>query len=290
MSTITKHARLLAMALITTLVYGACVEEGGDLQLPEPGELIATSSTSSVMAGEIVTFRDQSTKVHTRRWSFQGGTPAVSEDEEVDVIFERGGTFIATLEVTYIDNLTDSKTFTIEVEGLPEPEVQRIGFYTENPAITEMVSVNIQRNNQFTITEVETNAFEGTKALALTIDGSSDWAMASITPQSGPVDLSDYEDGFYNVAMKSTSNGEFLIRFQSAGQNAILKFTASGEEYGFKRDGNWHKLSIPIADFKAANNSLNLSAINNLLVFRSEGDVRNANNYDFYIDDFYISK
>ncbi|MCH7408682.1 hypothetical protein MM239_04690 [Belliella sp. DSM 111904] len=290
MSTITKHARLLAMALITTLVYGACVEEGGDLELPEPGELIATSSTNSVMAGEIVTFKDQSTKVHTRRWSFQGGTPAVSEDQEVDVIFERGGTFIATLDVTYRDNLTDSKNFTIEVEGLPEPEVQRIGFYTENPAITAMVSVNIQRNNQFTITEVETNAFEGTKALALTIDGSSDWAMASITPQSGPVDLSDYEDGFYNVAMKSTSNGEFLIRFQSAGQNAILKFTASGEEYGFKRDGNWHKLSIPIADFKAANNSLNLSAINNLLVFRSEGDVRNANNYDFYIDDFYISK
>ena len=292
MITITKITRKLRLAMIAILILGlnACVDDGDELVLSEPGELVASASTNSIMAGETITFVDQSTKVHTKRWSFQGGTPAVSEDSEVQVLFEKGGSYVATLEITYIDNISETQSFNIEVEGLPEPEVQRLGFYTENPSVSDLVPVNIQRNNQFTVTEIAQNAFEGTKAMSFTIDGSSDWAMVSITPQSGTINISEYAEGFYNLALKSTSNGDILIRLQSAGQNAILKFTASGEEYGFKRDGNWHKISIPLADFKAANNSLNLNAINNLLVFRSEGDVRSANNYDFFLDDFYVSK
>ena len=167
------------------------------------------------------------------------------------------------------------------------PPVIKFGVYTESP-VDFSTTVQLQVNNQFTIGTVTDDPYEGTNALSFTIDGSADWAMASIIPDT-PVDISSYEN--YNVALKSTSNGTILIRLQGGGQRGIITLDAASEPYGFKRDGNWHLLKIPLTDFTDNNPALNLSTITDLLVLRSSpADVRNANNYDFYLDNFFLSK
>ncbi|KEO72689.1 PKD domain-containing protein [Anditalea andensis] len=290
MSTITKpQKKIPALMLGLTMLLGACVGSENELVLPEPPVMAASVNATDILAGESIVFTDNSTKVYQRSWSFTGGEPATSEEQEVTVMYARGGTYLASLSLTYIDNRVETKEFTIEVEGPEEPEVPTLAFYSENPNHDETAAIKWQRNNQFTISEISSGTYEGAKALSFTTDGSSDWAMATITPESGTVDLSEFAAGAYNFAIRSTSTGTLDIRLQSAGNNAVIRFTASDEQYGFKRDGEWHKVSIPLADFKANRPGLNLAAINALMVLRSDGDVRTANNYDFYIDDFYVS-
>lgn len=167
------------------------------------------------------------------------------------------------------------------------PPVIKFGVYTESP-VDFSTTIQLQINNQFTISTVTDDPYEGANALSFTIDGSADWAMASIIPDT-PVDISSYET--YNVALKSTSDGTILIRLQGGGQRGIITLDAASEPYGFKRDGNWHLLKIPLTDFTDNNPSLNLTTITDLLVLRSSpDDVRNANNYDFYLDNFFLSK
>ncbi|SFZ95039.1 Carbohydrate binding module (family 6) [Flaviramulus basaltis] len=168
------------------------------------------------------------------------------------------------------------------------PPVEKFGIYTENTDLVGSTPIQLQVNNQFAINTITDDPYEGTKALSFTIDGSADWAMASIIPDT-PVDISSYVN--YNVALKSTSNGTILIRLQGGGQRGIISLDAASEPYGFKRDGNWHLISIPLTDFLADNPALNLSSITDLMVLRSSpDDVRNANNYDFYLDNFYLSR
>ncbi|MFB9056758.1 carbohydrate-binding protein [Mariniflexile ostreae] len=192
------------------------------------------------------------------------------------------------IRILFSGNGIDANYFEI-INTVYVPPVQKFGIYTENTDLIGSVNVQLEVNNQFAINTITDNPYEGSKALSFTIDGTADWAMASIIPDS-PIDISSYAT--YNVALKSTSNGTILIRLQSGGgQKAILTFDAASEPYGFKRDGNWHFLSIPIADFVAKNPAINLNAITELLVFRSSpDDVRNANNYNFYLDNFYLSK
>lgn len=167
------------------------------------------------------------------------------------------------------------------------PPVVKLGVYTES-TVDNTVPIQLQVNNQFAINTITTDPYEGSKALSFTIDGSSNWAMASVLPDT-PIDISSYVN--YNVALKSTSNGTILIRLKGGGQQGIITFDAASEPYGFKRDGEWHLITIPLADFVANNPALDLTAVSDLLVFRSSpDDVRDSNNYDFYLDNFYLSK
>ncbi len=256
----------------------------------EPGTIDATASATAIMYSETVTFTDLSTKVLSRNWSFQGGDPATSSDETVVVTYPSGGSFTAKLTITHVDNTVEIKEFLIEVEGSPDPVIEKLGIFTE-AAVIGNIDVSYQVNNQFTIAD-DVNSFEGSTAKSFIIDGSSDWAMASIKPTAGSVDISEYASGFFNIAVKSDSDGTILFRFQtnSTSNKAIISFNAVDELYGFKRDGEWHKLKIPMADFIANNANIDLTAVSDLLVLRSEGDVRTANNYNFYIDDFLFVK
>lgn len=260
----------------------------------EPGAIDASVSGTSIMAGESVTYTSTGAKVNSYLWIFPGGSPESSTDAEVVVTYPKGGEYTASLEVKYVDNTSEKITLPVVlVEGLPQATYQPIftksfALYTEYDKVEPGVDVTMEINNQFTIADEVISPYEGSTAKSFKIDGSSDWAMASIKPVGGPVDISQFADGYYNISLKSTSTGTILIRLQGGGRG-ILTFTAAGEEYGFKRDGEWHVLEIPIADFVAADPGLDLTAITDLLVFRSEGDVRTANNYDFYMDNFFLS-
>ncbi|MFC3199968.1 hypothetical protein ACFOET_20275 [Parapedobacter deserti] len=285
-----------------TLLLGAC--EKGDrpqLVLHEPGEAGATASATSIKFGESITFADLSTKVHRRSWVFEGGDPAISSDSVVTVTYPRGGSFKTVLNVVFIDNQKGQYVFDVEVEKDPNLTIPEYDFGVTYGLYTEMEttagslnSVRAINMNHFVPTVIP-EALEGVQAYKFEASGESDWAMAALQEGSGRnIDISSFENGFYNVALKSESQANMLLRIRSTGGgNVIFEFTAAGEEYGFKRDGRWHLISIPVADIKAKDeaNTLNLAEITDFLLFRSgSGDVRNYDNYTFYVDHVFMSE
>ena len=272
-----------------TLLLFSCEEDVANVELFEPGTLDATSTNTSIVAGETVTFTDNSTKVYERTWTFTGGTPETSSDPEVTVTYERGGTFTAQLQVKYVDNQIERKDFVVEVEGVV---LANFGIYTEDGAITPGSGITLQENNAYIIETIATDPYEGGEALRFQFDAQDTWGvMGSIKPEGGSVDITEFADGYYNVALKTNCAKTMLIRLQGGGANGIVTLDPAGEPYGFKRDGSWHLLSIPIADFLENNPELDLSNISDLLVLRSgESSVASTEDWDFYVDNFYLSK
>lgn len=286
----------LCLAVLMT----ACEsDEAAKVTLFEPGKLEASASGTAIKFGEAITYTDLSTKVHRRNWVFPGGTPGSSTDSVVTVTYAAGGSFKAVLNITFIDNQKGQYAFDVEVEKDPDKEIpdydygKTFGLYTEMPSVTPGISsVMAIDMNQFPPTRVS-DALEGVEAFRFAATGNSDWAMAALQQGNGqPINISAFENGFYNVALKSECQADMLLRIRSnGGGNAILEFTAAGEEYGFKRDGRWHLVSIPVADILAKDKTLNLSQITDFLLFRSApGDVRTIDNYVFYADHIFMSE
>ncbi|MCD8538468.1 MAG: hypothetical protein LRY55_00940 [Leadbetterella sp.] len=286
--------------LVLVALMTACEnDEAGKVTLFEPGKLEASASTTGIKFGETITYTDLSTKVHRRNWIFPGGTPGSSTDSVVSVTYAAGGSFKAVLNVVFIDNQKGQYSFDVEVEKDPDKEIpdydygKTFGLYTEMPSITPGISsVMAIDMNQFPPTRVS-DALEGVEAFRFAATGSSDWAMAALQQGNGqPINISAFEKGYYNVALKSECQANILLRVRSnGGGNAIFTFTAAGEEYGFKRDGRWHLVSIPVADIRAKDPNLNLSQVTDFLLFRSApGDVRTIDNYVFYVDHVFLSE
>jgi hypothetical protein len=72
-------------------------------------------STSKIDLGGQVVCTDYSTGVKSRLWTFPGGSPATSTDEEVSVSFSKEGPVTVKVEVTFIDDFTETKEFVIQV-------------------------------------------------------------------------------------------------------------------------------------------------------------------------------
>lgn len=281
-------------------IFAACEQDDThSVTLFEPGKLEATATSTDIKFGESITYTDLSTKVHTRNWVFPGGEPGTSTDSLVTVTYPSGGSFVAVLNVVFIDNQRGQYTFDVEVETDPDKEIPdydygaTYGLFTEMPSITPGVtSVRATDMNHFPAVRVS-DALEGTEAYRFEATGESDWAMGALEEGRGQfINISAFENGFYNIALKSECQGPMLLRIRSSGGgNAILEFTAAGEEYGFRRDGRWHLISIPVADIKAKDPNLNLSQITEFLLFRSgPGDVRSYDNYVFYVDHVFMSE
>lgn len=284
--------------LIFTLT--ACEENmTNDVTLYEPGNLEAAASVRDIKFGETITYTDKSTKVHRRSWVFEGGEPYTSGDPVVTVTYPRGGSFKTVLNLTYIDNLKAQQSFDIEVEkdpGLVIPDYEfgdTYGLYTEMETTSgKLESVAYIDMNQFPGSRIA-EALEGVEAYKLEITGGSDWAMGALQGGSGrTADFTPFANGYYNIALKSECQAPFLLRIRSnGGGNAIFEFTAAGAEYGFQRDGRWHLVSIPVADIRTRDPNIRLNEVTDFFLFRSgSGDVRNFENYTFYVDHIFLSE
>ena len=91
---------------------------------PVPGY---TSSATSICAGETITFNDTSTSNPTSwSWTFPGGTPGTSTDQNPVVIYTMSGVYDVTLSVTN-PATTNSQTFTNYVTVNANPTVSITG-------------------------------------------------------------------------------------------------------------------------------------------------------------------
>ena len=66
-------------------------------------------------ADEPIIFKDNSNSVASRVWTFPGGTPNTSTDDEVSVAFSQEGPVLCTLEVTFLNGITDTQEINIQV-------------------------------------------------------------------------------------------------------------------------------------------------------------------------------
>jgi hypothetical protein len=108
--------RYLALCLLVG-TFSSCTKEPRVVELFDKGELVATASNTSILAGETVTFEETSTKVQSVLWTFDGGSPESSTSSNITVTYETGGSYQAVLAVTFVDNTIQERVFPIEVEG-----------------------------------------------------------------------------------------------------------------------------------------------------------------------------
>ncbi|WP_369014200.1 PKD domain-containing protein [Flavobacterium anhuiense] len=276
----------------------SCEDDIREVYLYKKGVLNATSTNTAIKGGETVTYTDLSTKVRAIKWTFQGGSPGASIEPNVEVKYTKAGTFTTTLEITFVDNTVQKKTFTVEVEAPPTPPIvipaDALKIYSENPDFTKTAPVlNWVSSNQFVIKEVATDGYEGAYrnfSLPATPPATeAKWAMA-ILQFVNVTDISSYT--YINMAVRTTSTGKIRFRMKDASNTGYVEFDATSNLYGLKRDGSWNMVKIPIADYKKQNPALDLTKIKDILVLRSVDpeDVRALNNYTFDFDHIYLSK
>jgi len=290
--------KLKYLFLVLFIGLFSCEDDVREVYLYKKGELNAVSTNTSVKAGETVTYTDSSTKVRAVKWTFQGGSPGSSIERNVEVKYTKGGTFTSTLEITFVDNTTRKKTFTVEVEAPATPPIvipaDALKIYSENPDFTKTAPVlNWVSSNQFVIKEVAVDGYEGAyrnfSLPATPPAAEAKWAMAILSFVNF-TDISSYT--YINMAVRTTSTGKIRFRMKDASNTGYVEFNATSNLYGLKRDGSWNMVKIPIAEYKKQNPELDLTKINDILVLRSVDpeDVRALNNYVFDFDHIYLSK
>ncbi len=175
--------------------------------------------------------------------------------------------------------------------------VEKYGIYTEGSVTTGFPS-KIELNNAFLVSPITTGTFEGSESLFFEFNSQDTWGvMAALRPADAggnfvTADISEYATGFYNITLKTTCLGKMNIRLQGGGINGFVQLDDAVKTYGFQRDGAWHTLKIPIADFKTATNEVpNYAQISHFMVLRSaEAAVTATEEWDWYVDNVYLSK
>lgn len=103
-----KFSSIITLSLVVLL--SSCKEDP-----PEPLVFDPDLSSSTTQVGEAIVFTDYSTGVASRIWTFPGGTPSSSTEEEVSVTWAAEGPYISSIEVTFNDGTSDMKDFPIQV-------------------------------------------------------------------------------------------------------------------------------------------------------------------------------
>ena len=114
-----KFSKLYYFVLCFTVLNFSCEDDIREVTLYDEGETIADVSNAVLQFGESTNFTSSSTKSITTDWTFEGGTPATSINPNVTVTYNSSGTFEAQLLVKYVDNTTETFTFSIFVEEDP---------------------------------------------------------------------------------------------------------------------------------------------------------------------------
>jgi len=90
------------------------------------------------------------------------------------------------------------------------------------------------------------DAYEGQEAILVRADGTQPWFGIGYNAGK-PVDLGWYRT--LTLAMKTTSKATLKLGVTGGNTAAFIYFINGADPYGFKRDGQWHLLHLPLGDF-----------------------------------------
>tara|TARA_B110000238_G_C16084332_1_gene420908 strand:- start:275 stop:1129 length:855 start_codon:yes stop_codon:yes gene_type:complete len=123
--------KFLTFICAVSLTFVSC---GGNDSPSEEMIFDPDVNTNKTQVDESIIFTDYSTGVSSRLWTFPGGTPATSTEEEVSVSFSEEGPIVCKVDVTFEDGFTESKNFAIRV-GSELYAKSIFGFENESEAL-----------------------------------------------------------------------------------------------------------------------------------------------------------
>lgn len=130
------------------------------------------------------------------------------------------------------------------------------GIFTDNPNITNKILIDNQ-NIHLYVWEGTLSSFKDDNIY----EGENDWAFKGVSGKTwfgfgitsdNPFDMTAYKNGALHFTLRTAAQNEFWIGIDGANNTKPrITFPANNGLYGFKRDGQWHNIVIPMADFIA---------------------------------------
>ncbi|MBB5212663.1 glycosyl hydrolase [Microbulbifer hydrolyticus] len=97
------------------------------------------------------------------------------------------------------------------------------------------------------MTSVATNPAEGSTVLSYSVAAGDWWGMGLLHKD---YNMRNYAHGYLHFDAKVNSNVDIEVNMAStSGGDASVLLAEGGEQYGLERDGEWHKVSIPLSQF-----------------------------------------
>jgi beta-glucanase (GH16 family) len=127
--------------------------------------------------------------------------------------------------------------------------------------------------------------YEGNHLLAVHAN-SGDWFGMGVS--NNYVNLNGFATGSLKFHFKTSYAGQFKIGLNTGHGETWLNFAAGATNYGLVRDGNWHEITIPIADFNnpSIGDNIDLFSVKGAFMFAGDPAISAA---DFYFDNIYFT-
>lgn len=260
------------------------------------GIIFPEANQTNIEEGATVVFSDYSTRVASRQWTFEGGSISTSAENRVSVTYDTKGEYAATLTVTFTDGSTKSETIKIIVTGEYVPLVSVEGptfvFYSEDVDLPQDFPSFSVGNSGVGLAKFVSSGFEGQQSINIGIDPNKTGTFAMLQIKgTKSYDLSEFRNGYLNLALKSTNTDLVNVRIEGGGAFSFA-LVAPGD-YGFVRDGQWHFISIPMEDVlsQIASEAGKMSLLTNFSEFRyrNQGGL-DKTTFDHYLDFIFFSK
>lgn len=171
---------------------------------------------------------------------------------------------------------------------LPTPEYGSFGVYTETPDNMTAGTFGFGVTGDLfiwenTLESTTTTPAEGNSALSFASTGAG-WYGLGLTARI-PFNLSafDNENGAFHFSMKTTSTEDFRIVMKSGNTDDLgqkwIWFNNGDDPYDFVRDGEWHDITIPIADLASDVDLMNVTQLFQVLGTTEISDIAFDNIY-----------
>lgn len=146
-----------------------------------------------------------------------------------------------------------------------------------------------------------TFAFEGPKFMEIgpapSTEVGKDYGWGALTFTGTRVDLNQFaETGRLNFSIKTTYPGKLMFGFGTTATGAVFVVADNNnaDGYGYRNDGQWQQVSIPIKDFVAAGGVFDLTKVTNTLViadiYDRTGNTARGDKTKVFIDAVFWSK
>jgi beta-glucanase (GH16 family) len=143
----------------------------------------------------------------------------------------------------------------------PMPAGGSFGVYTETGANKTAGEFELGVDGDFfvwanTLNPAAQDPYEGGESLSFQSAPALSWFGAAFTPNvKYNLEAFDNPNGKLSFAMKTSSTVSFRVGMKSGNLEGVgqkwFNFDSGSDPYGFARDGQWHVIEIPVADFTA---------------------------------------
>ena len=179
--------------------------------------------------GGTVEYTNQSSGAHHIAWTFEGGAPATSTENNVTVTYATAGTYTSTL-IAYNEDETVSDTASVTVKVSVDPSTVLTASFTTDPAATGFLtqSVTIEQGQTVAYTNTSSNAhhiawsFPGGDPATSTTD--------NVTVTYNTVGTFTTELIAYNAGETDSDTATLTITVNASAENAVTAdFTTNPE-------------------------------------------------------------